>query len=95
MNKHTPAPWYNEDDQISAQVPGDGESYIAPICYLDLDWTDEMNTSNARLIAAAPELLEALKWILDCCELNLDDMEENTRASIKIARAAIAKAEQP
>lgn len=51
-------------------------------------WTTE---TQRKLIAAAPELLEALKWALDVMEINKVGIGCGTQ---KAARAAIAKAEQ-
>ena len=48
--------------------------------------------ANASLIAAAPELLEALVRMLNCPDLNLDSLEEETIEAIKQAQAAIRKA---
>lgn len=54
--KHTPAPWIAhpspESDGKYHVFNGDGD-------YLTLD--DDVHEANARLIAAAPELLEALQ----------------------------------
>ena len=51
--QHTPGPWLIEDDGEAQEiVTEDGRYAIA--------WT---TPKNARLIAAAPELLEALKWL--------------------------------
>lgn len=55
-----------------------GEAYRTPCADRD---------ANARLIAAAPELLEALK------ELSFDAFEDAHPEAVKKARAAIAKAE--
>jgi hypothetical protein len=53
--------------------------------------------ANARLIAAAPELLAALKECLDYIEVTMEgeDLKQfpTERSAIKQARAAIAKAE--
>ena len=46
--------------------------------------------ANAILIAAAPELLEALNGILDQCDLG--EVNEETQPLIDAAKAAIAKA---
>jgi len=48
------------------------------------------NPDDIRLLAAAPDLLEALKDTLQLLEVYCGDFEEGTR---KQARAAIAKAE--
>lgn len=48
------------------------------------------NEDDARLIAAAPDLLEALKSIAEGCSFPEDDVQ---RACRDRARAAIAKAE--
>lgn len=48
--------------------------------------------ANARLIAAAPELLKALNACLVCLTLD-SDMEEDFSKEIKLAKNAIAKAE--
>ena len=60
----------------------------------------KMRDRNARLIAAAPELLAALDLVLarlevaadDAEELGYDQRAENIREDITTARAAIAKA---
>ena len=44
---------------------------------------------NARLIAAAPDLLEACKMFVDACE----NAPSKTAAAVRMARVAIAKAE--
>lgn len=51
--------------------------------------------ANGRLIAAAPELLEALRWIVKYADSEPDGGEkvEMHRANVERARAAIAKAE--
>jgi hypothetical protein len=57
------------------------------------DWEDGLaeTTANARLMAAAPELLEALKgmieYFVDC---SIDDYSDTE--TMQAARAAIAKA---
>lgn len=70
--KHTPGPWMiaetnQDDEQISAEVHAPS-GYIASVLrILDDESTPEdiaEHLANARLIAAAPELLEALEAIM-------------------------------
>ena len=72
MNKHTPGPWRVDDsDEEDLKVVGRptwkckrygvlGEWDVCRVDELNWDNTGEV-AANARLIAAAPELLEALK----------------------------------
>jgi hypothetical protein len=100
---HTPGPWRfergqwnsgkenNEDHSIGSIVGGDRDWYIAT-----LEDAPEQS-ANARLIAAAPDLLAALKVLLqnrelgevECQRLGLPRMIE----SCDVARRAIADAE--
>jgi hypothetical protein len=87
--QHTPAPWSIEWDHqsnspefIRAFVDGEMED-IAII-------SPDTPLANARLIAAAPELLDSLKDlenILSCKPYDRDEQK-----LLVIARAAIAKA---
>lgn len=59
MSKHTPGPWFFESS---------GEAYEIFICDENGDVVDSVagevvNEEDARLIAAAPELLEALQEV--------------------------------
>jgi hypothetical protein len=54
--------------------------------------TQSEREANARLIAAAPELLEALKTILDVAEDGSLDQMTMSDGIHNIARAAINKA---
>jgi hypothetical protein len=74
MSKHTPGPWKAEDNAVFSN------RMCLAICY------GARIPANARLIAAAPELLAALKDIARTPEGD----EESAQA---IARAVIAKAE--
>ena len=99
MSKHTPGPWEVKPyawqrGNVSVFAPKFGRApYGACVAYTpcsDGVGGAEGALANARLIAAAPELLEALKRIDEMCAAppNFSDatMQE-------IARAAIAKAE--
>ena len=51
---------------------------------------ESVNAADARLIAAAPDLLAALRDLLD--EADLNEVDEYTAPKIEAARAAIARA---
>jgi hypothetical protein len=66
MSKHTPGPWTYSDEYIDEQsgeysepIVWAGEKHVA-IVRVGI----ESSEGNARLIAAAPDLLEALKRIM-------------------------------
>ena len=99
--KHTPGPWslktYTYFSGGTAQgdvIDADGRTIR--VCGVSLTSTPE-SQANARLIAAAPELLEALRTFADeyvaminsgdCGFWNPEDEDK-----VKGARAAIAKA---
>lgn len=96
MSKHTPGPW--EARGWSIKYPGNG----VRVCVVDQadkalkqfgDYDEDMAVckANARLIAAAPELLEALRNLLaDAESLGIDD--STVSGSAIEARAALAKA---
>ena len=94
MNKHTPGPWRIEYDPY-CHVRSDAG------CVLASDYTTE---ANARLIAAAPDLLAAVKAQHDALDIllamlvQLDPkfMPTQSRAwpALLQGNAAIAKAEQ-
>lgn len=92
MAEHTPGPWRQAHDYIEA-VP-DGEGYAAPsfdICAM-ADWCGEdedERLANARLIAAAPDMLKALREVVACA----DSSRNTTFGAVVKCRIAIAKAE--
>lgn len=86
--KHTPGPWCLDDDGF---VYGEGFIVSDPHSSPDID-PDERE-ANARLIAAAPELLAALQWFCACMhDDSVDDMGKFINEMESRARAAIAKA---
>lgn len=94
--KHTPGPWQAqpETDYVPAQVSRLGEKAAIVDVFGD---NREQRGANARLIAAAPELLLALRLMLDAVPSNklhpqgYTDSKQN-RAN-DAARAAIFKAQ--
>lgn len=91
MSKHTPGPWYFLPDRNGRLQVGPSINYtVAAMWVTPLEGQE----ANARLISAAPELLEALEkcrkelsaWMQCYCE------DAATQEAISQARAAIAKA---
>jgi hypothetical protein len=63
QSKHTPGPWrYQESSDAYTHIVRAGENYF--ICQLPQD-TSGKAEANARLIAAAPDLLAALQAFFD------------------------------
>ena len=89
--KHTPGPWhYDGESGIVTAGANPGCPYIAD-CRVGFGVRKVGSTSaNARLIAAAPAMLEALKSCVEICEYNAKD---STLAAVALARAAIAQAQ--
>jgi len=87
--QHTPGPWRFE--QATKTIRSIPENYW--LATMD-SWDGAVNhESNARLIAAAPELFEALERLLAWADMQRDSMAyESARREIGQARVAIAKA---
>jgi hypothetical protein len=93
MNKHTPGPWhYRRLDEWTHEVVTnhgklpDGRPSDWAVASINKRREPE-HEANALLIAAAPELLEALKALTTAQDLNTYGM------ALHNARAAIIKAE--
>ena len=91
--KHTPGPWFASGRYIGTV---NHMSYIGECRNAADNWSDDCPASaNARLIAAAPELLEALKeaqLALAMCQPRTDNGAKCQREAMENARDAIAKA---
>ena len=91
MSKHTPGPWFVDHKspflvRAGDDIDGRHIAHIGPANYTPRFDVDE---PNAHLIAAAPDLLEALEYCLDCLgdEFALPaDCQSNARAAIARAR---------
>lgn len=106
--KHTPGPWipYFDEraDEWTARLPRiEGSAGQVYVC--DVSGPEDQREANTHLIAAAPELYEALNRVIQAIAL---DTEEDAVAIAKalgcedpsniidvcaLARAALAKAE--
>ncbi len=107
MSKHTPKPWISAPTgdimKGYSQPFGVGNPYKGTLvcgCFGDISGGEEVSRANARLIAAAPDLLEALRNLVKCHDdWNADVQKIIGRlvnwspAYLDDARSAIAKAE--
>ena len=85
---HTPGPWLLEADEVTAN---DGDVIVADLGLFNSCVADEWQ-GNGRLIAAAPNLLAALKLIVQTHDMTCKG-EDCGISGIDLAKAAIAKAE--
>ena len=88
-NKFTPGPWFLD-------TLGDGSMLIQPregfsICPVTPRDGFESDRANFQLMAAAPDLLHALRLMLD--RFGGSDEDDLDQYAIEAARAAIRKAE--
>jgi hypothetical protein len=95
MSAHTPGPWEAENNghfwEISPKNIVSAQPYrVGDVCASDPENPNSgIQEANARLIAAAPELLEALQNILAVAGVRIDDPRI---VQFDAARAAVAKA---
>jgi len=98
MSKHTPGPWevcetvYPSRTVYSVRNKDFGEPNPCPENpYLGMSWATEAE-EDARLIAAAPSLLEALEAIVDGGNVHHGTCSKVDASDIEVARQAIKKA---
>lgn len=106
--KHTPGPWKITESANAIVVMGPNAQHVVIIPLfkeyawskeewegLNLEEKNKVSIANARLIAAAPELLEVIREAVDSAER---EMAKGRKASpglatwLEKARAALAKA---
>ena len=96
MSAHTPGPWRIADDVYPSFLKVDGPSFKLSVVMwaTDLDESDyQSRLADLRLIAAAPELLEALIDVVAIAQLDKWDQAVSGRQSfLWNAKVAIAKA---
>jgi hypothetical protein len=107
---HTPGPWeaYVSDDRTLWCIRAGDDFVIYPGNEIDAETWDEAfgacgattegrSEANARLIAAAPDLLAALVRLLSATRERRLAMSPGTPSTLseRIAEAAIAKATRP
>lgn len=100
--QHTLGPWIVDGNVIRGDKQSNGSVSVA--CVLDVAYpfgrfAGESTQANARLIAAAPDLLEALKALHGWCKAEIEHFDSTGPDEwiMEKALAAIAKAtgEQP
>ena len=100
MNKHTPGPWFVDHKspflvRAGDDIDGRHIAHIGPANYTPRFDVDE---PNAKLIAAAPDLLEAAQLALQIAESWIHDQLDGTSSidgallHLDPVRAAIARA---
>ena len=91
--KHAPGPWHTLKNNAGLQV---ASSSSLVVCFLK-NCDKEHREANARLIATAPELLEALQALLGWEEAEIKHFGATGPDAwiMEMARAAIAKATTP
>jgi hypothetical protein len=89
---HTPGPWWVED---SDHPMGEGREVYDGFGRTASVYGDTLTAeANARLIAAAPELLAALREVADGCARRLrKGKDQGDLDTLRLCRTAIAKAE--
>jgi hypothetical protein len=92
VSNHTPGPWHYEESPLkTGWCVVTGNNYLADVHkHVGATADDARDEANARLIAAAPELLEALEVIANIA--NEPHHERALTAILDIARNSSAKA---
>lgn len=101
---HTTGPWRIEGNRVRTSIAA-GKKHIAMVNYFNRAGdprtiTYEEHEANARLIAAAPEMLEVLRWLDEEMDCRDDDFTgvmfsrgdfERVRRAIKLAMEGAMK----
>lgn len=99
MSKHTPGPWYMWDTDGLIGVGknyGDEADLLNAVSQSNRPLSEDR--ANMRLIAAAPDLLEALKGMVSLFPADVEDegsgfgFNENLKAKYRASIKAIARA---
>ena len=100
--KHTPGPWLFDEERDAITTHNRITTGKTRIATVELGWAEPFESeqiANARLIAATPDLLEALQNIAEYWNQDQNEtaMADACWHAIHTAHAAIAKAtgEQP
>lgn len=92
MSKHTPGPWSYNYIGSHGYCIYEGATPGGKHIGLSILYKKDGGEANARLIAAAPDLLEALRVVLNSDMAMREEDEGQTSKTLDVVRAAIAKA---
>ena len=90
---HTNGPWGRDDFALSSDILAMGQKCVATVHSRQCNSPEEMR-ANATLIAAAPEMLEVLRWLdneMDCRDYNYG-YAQFTKTDFEKVRSVINKA---
>lgn len=100
--KHTPGPWTAERCDTGMEILDMNQESVAVACHYGDPYSSIREEANAKLIAAAPELLEALEEILSAWEklpeghyppaIVQNWLAQDVQPAMDTVRTAIAKA---
>lgn len=76
MAQHTPGPWHVDAPQYWADIHAATGERVATA---DAEIGEDTTRANARLIAAAPDLLRLLDALIPLAESRAEDMAENAQ----------------
>lgn len=89
---HTPGPWrWNHFPDNESYLEDSHSASVIEGSIVTAD--NEEREANARLIAAAPDLLEAARYVIEDAVSDMPATARVTKISLDALRAAIAKAE--
>ena len=94
MTKHTPGPW-GRNIRANGKYPVVFAGRNQHVAIVSQQKNGAETEANIDLIAAAPDLLDALRAIVEVAgpQFGLDDTPGTINAISRLARAAIARAE--
>ncbi len=88
-NRHTPGPWKVVDKVETFEIEGPTREIIGTVVYDD---SCNARKCNARLIASAPEMLEALLIVQEYADARAREFEALPEGIMSVVNAAIARA---
>lgn len=91
MSNHTPGPWNVSRKKLGTIEHTDPSGLVDTVAFTSGD-TSGSPSANARLIAAAPDLLAACEVVWDSCDAEGRIMLPANGKTITELRSAIAKA---